>query len=386
MTPGARVAAAAIILDTIRDGMPAEQALTTWARGSRFAGSKDRAALRDLVFDALRARRSLGDGDGRALMIQLAQRDGGDLDQLFSGDGHAPAVISVEERAALANPQAQSPAQACDLPDWLWPLWEQSLGAAAVETALVQQRRADVFLRVNQRRTTVNAAIGALKEDQIEAAQHPEIKGCLRVIANPRRIKNAAAYLDGRVELQDASSQFAVNQLQLRAGARVLDYCAGGGGKALAIADQFDAQVYAHDINPQRMTDLGVRAARAGVQVTQIETAGLAQNDPFDLVFCDAPCSGSGTWRRTPDAKWRLTQARLDALREMQAQVIAAGANLVGTGGALVYATCSVLADENDAIVDAFCAQDPAWKIRARHQLLPGADGDGFFLCVLEKF
>ncbi len=385
MTPGARVAAAAEILDAIRDGQAAEQALTTWARGSRFAGSKDRAAVRDHVYDALRARRSLGDGSGRALMMNLAHRDGIDVDALFTGEGHAPAALDDAERVALSNPIRLTDAQACDIPDWLWPLWQQSLGEDALAAARVQQHRADVFLRVNGRRTSTSDAISALAEDQIVVQQHPEIGGCLRVVTNPRRVKNAAAYLDGRVELQDASSQFAISQLHVPAGARVLDCCAGGGGKALGIADQFYAQVFAHDIAPQRMTDLTARAVRAGVEVPQIATHDLARTAPFDVVFCDAPCSGSGTWRRTPDAKWRLTQARLDSLQEMQAEVIAAGAKLVRPGGVLAYATCSVLAGENDAIVDAFCAQHPTWQRRARHQLLPGQNGDGFYLCLLDN-
>ncbi|MCG3267610.1 RsmB/NOP family class I SAM-dependent RNA methyltransferase [Yoonia sp. I 8.24] len=385
MTPGARVAAAAEILDAIRDGQAAEQALTTWARGSRFAGSKDRAAVRDHVYDALRARRSLGDGTGRGLMIALAQRDGADPDALFTGEGHAPAVLDGAERAALAEHTAQSDAQKCDMPDCLWPLWQQSLGADATQAAMAQQRRADVYLRVNRRRTSVTEAIAALSQDQIIAVPHPDIAGCLRVTANPRRIKLAAAYLDGRVELQDASSQFAISQLRVPAGGRVLDYCAGGGGKALGIADQFDAQVFAHDIAPQRMADLSARATRAGVDVPQIATDDLLQSDRFDVVFCDAPCSGSGTWRRTPDAKWRLTEERLDRMQGMQADVIAAGAKLVRPGGVLAYATCSVLAIENDAIVDAFCAQHPTWQRRARHQLLPGENGDGFYLCLLEN-
>jgi 16S rRNA (cytosine967-C5)-methyltransferase len=385
MTPGARVAAAAEILDSIRDGQAAEQALTTWARGSRFAGSKDRAAVRDHVYDALRARRSLGDGHGRTLMINLARRDGIDVDALFTGEGHAPAVLDAIERVELADTLDLTEAQKCDMPDWLWPQWEQSLGPNATSAALAQQRRADVFLRVNLRRTSVPEALDALAQDQIEALQHPDIKGCLRVVTNPRRVKNAAAYLDGRVELQDASSQFAINQLQIPAGARVLDYCAGGGGKALGIADQFDAQVFAHDIAPKRMSDLATRAARAGVDVPEIVTVDLVQQAPFDLVFCDAPCSGSGTWRRTPDAKWRLTQGRLDTLHALQSEVIAAGAKLVQPGGVLAYATCSVLAVENDAVVDAFCAMHPEWQRTARHQSLPSESGDGFYLCLLEN-
>jgi 16S rRNA (cytosine967-C5)-methyltransferase len=385
MTPGARVAAAIAVLDQIRDGAFAEQALTAWARASRFAGAKDRAALRDHVFDVLRCRRSLGDGDGRALMLRLLQRDGSDLAQVFTGLGHAPAPPSAAEAAALAAPLALSDAAACDLPDWLWPVWQASLGADAVRAAQVLQARADVFLRVNQRRITAAGAIGALAQDGVTAQAHEAVDGCLRVLDNPRRIRTAAAYLTGLVELQDAASQRAVQMVPVAPGARVLDYCAGGGGKALAFADRHDAAVFAHDIAAARMADLPDRAARAGVAITRLSPDQLDRHAPYDVVFCDAPCSGSGTWRRSPDAKWRLTRDRLDALCAIQNEVIARAATLVAPQGLLAYATCSVLQDENDAVVARFLRSHPAWSVTLRDQRLPGPDGDGFFLSVLAR-
>lgn len=383
MTPGARVAAAIEILDKINTGAAAEQALTAWARGSRYAGSKDRAAVRDHVFDVLRARRSLGDGTGRDLMIGLLARDRFDVDAYFNGEGHAPTTLTDEERSARATPTELTQAAKHDLPDWLWPLWQESLGADAAPAALAQQARADVFLRVNQRRGTMETAAKSLADEGIVTIPHPTVTGCLRVTENPRRVKNAAAYTDGLVELQDASSQFAVGAVPVTPDGSILDYCAGGGGKALAFADQYQASVFAHDIAPQRMADLPNRAARAGMQITQVATADLATQAPFDVVFCDAPCSGSGTWRRTPDAKWRLTASRLAALQAMQAEVLDAAAPMVRAGGVLVYATCSILREENDVAVDQFLMRHAGWRIVERHQLLPGVDGDGFYLCVM---
>jgi 16S rRNA (cytosine967-C5)-methyltransferase len=385
MTPGARVAAAIAVLDQIGSGAFAEQALTGWARASRFAGAKDRAAVRDHVFDVLRCRRSLGDGDGRALMARLLQRDDVDLSHIFNGLGHAPDALSEAEVAALALPLALSDAAACDLPDWLWPVWQGSLGADAEQAARVQQARADVFLRVNQRRITTAGAVAALAQDGVTAQAHDTVDGCLRVLDNPRRIKTTAAYLTGLVELQDAASQRAVQMVPVAAGARVLDYCAGGGGKALAFADRHGTDIFAHDIAPARMADLPDRAARAGVVITRLAPDQVADHAPYDVVFCDAPCSGSGTWRRSPDAKWRLTRDRLDALCAIQNDVIARAATLVAPRGLLAYATCSVLQDENDAVVTQFLHSNPAWSVTLRDQRLPGPDGDGFFLSVLAR-
>ncbi len=385
MTPGARVAAAIALLDQIQAGAAAEQALTAWARGSRFAGSKDRAAVRDHVFDVLRAKRSLGDGEGRVLMQRLALREGWDIDALFSGEGHAPAPLSDAERRALAVPLSLADAARCDVPDWLWPLWQRSLGAQAEAVATAQQARAEVFLRVNRRKATVDEAIDLLAQDAIATEGHPTIAGCLRVTQNPRRIKTSAAYQKGWVELQDAASQAAVAQANPSPGARFLDYCAGGGGKALAFADQYEGHVFAHDIAPQRLRDLPVRAARAGVDIPILTTTQLTQQSPFDLVFCDAPCSGSGTWRRTPDAKWQFTNERLDQLKKAQTDVLEGAAPLVAAGGTLIYATCSVLQDENLDSVERFQRNHPEWRVLHDTQRLPDGEGDGFYTCVLVK-
>lgn len=389
MTPGARVSAAITVLDAVFAGQRAEQALSNWARNSRFAGSKDRAAVRDLVFDALRRKASstaLGGGaSGRAVMIGSLAQDDVDLATLFCGEGHAPLPLSSEEQSHLEQPPALSPADVADLPEWLWPVWQNDLQQEADASARALRQRAPLFLRVNRRRGTVDAAVAALANDGIGISAHPLCAGCLRVETNPRRVKTSRAFKTGLVEIQDAASQMAVGQMNIPSGAKVLDYCAGGGGKALAIADQFDCDITAHDVAEPRTRDIGPRAQRAGVSITVMKTAQLATAGPFDCVVVDAPCSGSGTWRRNPEAKWQLTQEDLFAFNQLQGEVLAKAAELTAAQGVLYYMTCSVLATENMRAVDAFVARHPDWTFDQPFSLLPSDLSDGFFLCQLTR-
>lgn len=384
MTPGARVAAAAEILDQIGAGMAAEVALSRWARSSRFAGSKDRAAIRDHVFDVLRAWRSvaaLGGGEtGRHLMHGLLRQQGADLDSLFSGQGHALAPLSEAEKAAGFQPQG---AAALDIPDWLLPLWRSSLGDKADEVAQVLQTRAPVMLRVNTRKATRDEVRDQLADDGIVYQVSDISPTAIVVVEGARRVAQSAAYTNGLVELQDGASQALVDALPLPKTGTVLDYCAGGGGKSLAMAAQTDAKIYAHDISAARMKDLPIRAERAGVQVARLTTDQLRPTGPFDLVLTDAPCSGSGSWRRSPEGKWALTKERLDDLTRIQAEILEAAAGLVAPGGILAYATCSVLAPENDQQLAAFLGKRTEWQEIKRHHWLPGPSGDGFFLTIL---
>lgn len=386
MTPGARVAAAAAILDTIRGGTPAEMALTRWARASRFAGSKDRAAVRDHVFDALRRWRScaaLGGGEsGRARMIGLLRGEGIDPATLFTGDGHAPAPLSPAEDAAGAQPQGLD---ALDLPDWLWPLWQNSLGEAAEACAETLRHRAPVMLRVNTARMPRADARQALADAGIEAVEAAIAPTALVVTEGARRIAQSTPFLDGLVELQDGASQASICELPDVTVGNILDFCAGGGGKALAMAARFGCAVTAHDAAPGRMKDIPARAARAGARIACADMAGVQAGAPYGLVLTDVPCSGGGAWRRAPEGKWALTRQRLDELNHVQDAILDQAAGLVVPGGALAYATCSVLDCENRDRITAFLARSPGWRIMHERRWLPSQEGDGFFLCVLEK-
>jgi 16S rRNA (cytosine967-C5)-methyltransferase len=386
LTPGARIQASAEILDEILAGMPAEKALTGWARRARFAGSKDRAAVRDHVFQVLRCRRSyaaFGGGEtGRALMLGALRAEGRDPAEVFTGQGHSPAALSDAERAAGQTPEALG--DRFDLPDWLIPYFEGGLGAEWCAAAKVLTARAPVVLRVNLRKATVAEAVAALVEDGVEAVPIEITDTALMVRSGARRVSGSRAYRAGLVELQDGSSQAAMECLAVPPGARVLDYCAGGGGKVLALAARAEAEWFAHDTAPARMRDLPDRAKRAGISVTVLADA-VERAGPFDLVVCDVPCSGSGTWRRTPDAKWRITPERLTELTEVQAAILDQAAGLVAPGGCLAYATCSLFREENEAQVEAFLQRQPMWRPKIQRRWPVSDQGDGFFLATLKS-
>lgn len=378
MTPGARAAAAIEVLDRVLAGEPAERALTNWGRASRFAGSGDRAAVRDIVYDALRRRASsaaLGGGlTGRGLVLGLMRAAG--QEALFSGEGHAPAGPGAEE-AGLEPSESER----LDLPDWLVPELRESLGADFEAVADALRSRAPVFLRANRVKTDVAGAVAALAEDGILVQQHPLAKFALEVTENARKIQNSRAYRDGSVELQDASSQAVVEALPLADGMKVLDHCAGGGGKTLAMAARARLKLLAHDANPRRMADLPERARRAGVDVTLTERP--EGGAPYDLVLIDAPCSGSGSWRRDPEGKWRLTPVHLDQIRQTQAAILDRVAPMLKPGGVLAYATCSLLRTENQDQVRAFLSRHPGWRLERDRVFTPLQGGDGFYLAIL---
>ena len=382
MTPAARLQAAAEVLDRILAGRAPEPALSGWARASRYAGSKDRAAVRDHVFDALRQRRSLaalgGADTGRGLILGLL-RHSGDFSALGAGP-HAPPPLDDAEAAHMAAPVRMRPLEALDCPDWLAPHLRRALGADFAPVMEALRHRAPVFVRVNLARTDRDGAIAALAADGIASTPHPLAPTALELGAGARRLRHAAAYAQGLVEPQDAASQAVVAALPALSGQRVLDYCAGGGGKALAMAAR-GAKVSAHDIDPRRMRDIPPRAARAGVRIALPKRLRA----DFDLVLADAPCSGAGSWRRDPAGKWALTPARLAGLRAQQAAALDAAAAHLRPGGVLAYATCSLLRCENDDAVAAFARRSPGWTLTARHVFTPLQGGDGFFLALLRR-
>ena len=393
MTPAARIGAAIEILDQVLAGAAAEQVLTSWGRAHRFAGSGDRATIRDHVYDALRCMRSFTalsgaeTPSGRALMIGSLRAARVDLAAMFSGEGHAPEALSDVEKHRLAiAPTLEDMAEevALDCPDWLAPALRHALGSGFTPIMAAMRDRAPVFLRVNAARATRDEAQEALAREDIRTRSHPLAETALEVTGNARKLRNTAAYRGGLVELQDASPQAAVEALPLHPGMRVLDYCAGGGGKVLAMAARMPGQYVAHDVAPQRMRDLPERARRAGAEVAVMDRAGL-RGQTFDLVLLDVPCSGSGTWRRQPDAKWTLTPERLDQLTGFQAGILEEAFDYSAPDGLIAYMTCSLLEAENRDQIDAFLDRHADWQVAAERLLTPRAGGDGFYTALLTR-
>jgi 16S rRNA (cytosine967-C5)-methyltransferase len=394
MTPVARISAAIEILEDILAGESAEKTLTSWGRGNRYAGSKDRRAIRDFVFDAVRCMRSfayLGGFDhtnevarptGRQLMIGQCRALGLDLEEIFCEARFAPSPMEEHEQEVRDLKDAPR-AIRLDCPDWLLPKYDAALGDECDAVLEKTRTRSDVYLRVNTRKATLEEARAALLEDEIETETVDLCATALRATKGARAVARSTAYEDGLVELQDAGSQAIIDALPLTDGMTVLDYCAGGGGKSLTMAAKADISVTASDIDMDRMKDIGLRGGRAGVRIATCEQFKL--EGEYDLVLCDVPCSGSGSWARAPQAKWLLREGRLDELMQTQSNILKGAAGFVAVGGHLAYATCSLFAVENEKRVAQFLSETSDFVLETERTVSPLMGGDGFYVAVFKR-
>jgi 16S rRNA (cytosine967-C5)-methyltransferase len=422
MRDGGRIAAAIQVLEDIEQRhKPVRMALKNWGEASRFAGAKDRAWVSGLVLDALRHRRSLGwvigsEAPRAVVLAALAQAWRWPLETIAAAaaeETHGPGALSEAEAGALASPRpiedAPAPVRG-DYPDWLDALLARQYGdERAAETAALATR-APVDLRVNSLKTDVARALKALSP--LGATPAGIMPDALRVPApdaaeRAAPVESAPEFQKGWFEVQDLGSQIAAAAAGEIKGRQVLDFCAGGGGKTLALAAAMGntGQLYAYDSDARRLSETVKRATRASVRNLQVRSPirpdaleGLAGR--MDLVFVDAPCTGSGTWRRHPDAKWRLTPAQLERRMAEQDQVLAAAGAYVKPGGRLVYVTCSLLAEENEDRVAAFLATHANFssevvQVAGAEPWLTGegflrltprnAGTDGFFVATLTR-
>lgn len=386
-----RVQAAIDILDEWLAGSePAERLLAGWGRRHRFAGSGDRRAIGDLVYDALRKRRSAqwisgaATETGRSLILGTIGESGRDPGELFDGSQHGPAPLTADERATLRE-LAEAPfVIRFDIPDFLEPHMRDLDAASLVPS----RARAPLDLRVNRLKTDVETATGVLASAGIEASGAALDPDCLRLGRGAHKVGGSDAYRDGLVEIQDAASQAAARFAGASPGERVLDFCAGGGGKSLAFAAHMagEGEILAHDVSSARLDQIPPRAGRAGARITLVEPGTCARlAGSCDLVFVDAPCSGSGGWRRNPEAKWRLTEDGLSRLTELQTSVLGEASCAVAPGGRLVYATCSLLDVENMQILRRFLDAKVGFELEEMVRWTDLHEGDGFFCARLRK-
>ena len=394
MTPGARVAAAIEVLDDIlARRRPAQDALKDWGLAHRFAGSKDRAAISGILFDALRRKSSaswiMQDETPRAIVLGALHLQRAlsvdEIASLCSGEGHSPGLVSEAERAHLsAATLAGAPLHvAADVPEWMAPHFITAFGGRAVEEGRALAERAPVDLRVNGLKTTRDRALAAL------AHLHPEPTPFsplgLRIAPSPDgrgpALNAEPAYAKGLVELQDEGSQLAALLCAAKPGEQVLDLCAGGGGKTLALAAGMEnrGQIYATDTDGRRLMPIYARLERANARNVQVRAPRGAADilsdlkERCDLVLIDAPCTGTGTWRRNPDAKWRIRPGALAERIRTQDELLARAADYVKPAGRVVYVTCSVLRDENEDRVSAFLATHPQFAPQAADAMIARA-------------
>lgn len=382
MRNGGKIAAAIDVLgDVLSRHQPVKSATRDWGKRARYAGSKDRAWVSGLVLDALRRRNSIahamGEDTPRALVLGALSFAWGmsirDIDAAMD-EPHAPDALTLQERERLVMaPDVVSDAHIQgDFPDWLSPHMARVFGEEAVVETQAMAVRAPVDLRVNTLKVDAEKASGPLQSAKAETS--PLLHSAFHIPASDPSQREASlegipAYSKGWVEVQDAGSQIAAAASNAQAGESVLDYCAGGGGKTLAMAAmmQGKGQVFAYDIDGRRLSALIPRLKRSGAHNVQLvhpdEPKQLeVLKDAMDCVFVDAPCTGTGTWRRRPDAKWRLKTGQLARRIEEQTEILAAAADYVKPGGRMVYATCSFLIEEDEDRVEAFLATRDDFK------------------------
>ncbi|MGH6854732.1 MAG: RsmB/NOP family class I SAM-dependent RNA methyltransferase [Aestuariivirga sp.] len=379
--PGRVSAAIEILTQIFERHRPASEALKDWGKAHRFAGSTDRHAIGTLVFDCLRKRNSLsarmGDGRPRALVL-AALRDlwTVPLDHIVAlgTDGHGPGPLTDAEKTALARViRDDLPAHVRgDLPEWLMPSFVAAFGERAAEEGAALAMRAPIDLRVNSLKASREEVLEALQK--FGAVAGPLSPFAVRIPPPGPEQRNAnievePAHGRGFYEVQDAASQVAALMAGAKPGETVADICAGAGGKTLALAAmmQNKGKLIAHDPDRHRLRPIFERLQRAGATNVEVIAADegekLGSSGDFDCVVIDVPCSGSGAWRRKPDAKWRLTQKQLQQRIADQRDALERGARLVKPGGRLVYITCSVLPEENTAQVRTFLGRNPAFHI-----------------------
>ncbi|NNE57928.1 MAG: RsmB/NOP family class I SAM-dependent RNA methyltransferase [Hellea sp.] len=417
-----------VLEDILSKRTPATMALRDWGKSNRYAGSKDRSFVGNIVHDALRQKSSIGyrmdDDSARALTLGTLAFNwdytAKKIQEHFDGDKFAPSPLSDKEKRMIGGAIDLSDAPLWvqgDVPEWLWPAFENNFGEEALAEAQALTKRPPLDVRINLLRADIKKAGNVLTGFGATPCDLSTVGYRMRADTLEGRLPNIQIeeiFQTGGIEIQDEGSQLVSALVNAQPGDKILDYCAGGGGKSLAMAAEManDGMIHAFDIDKRRLSPLYQRAMRAGADIIDVRNPPVESlkdlKGTIDKLLIDAPCTGVGTWRRKPDAKWRVSEEALERRNNEQSKILATAHQYLRPGGLLFYVTCSMLAEENEAQVYQFLENHKSFNLLSAGEVWEekfGTDGpkpwsedgltvtltpestntDGFFFAVMEK-
>jgi 16S rRNA (cytosine967-C5)-methyltransferase len=413
MKPAAQLQTVIELLELIsKEPRPSDTLLSAYFRSHRYIGSKDRSGIASRVYTILRHHARLNwwleylkhPVSARAIAIihlrLVENQEAPEVMALFEGGKYAPALLKDEEKKLLSGLKGRTffhPGMPEDIrfecPPWAYEKLKETLGENFEKEMLAMLLEAPLDLRVNELKTTREEALKALKEEKIEASATELSPLGIRVKGRPA-VAQTSIFKKGWIEIQDEGSQMVALAANIKPGMSVVDFCAGAGGKTLALAARMKnkGRVIACDVLGGRLKRARERFKRAGLHNIEVRELSSEKDDwvrrnagKHDVVLVDAPCSGTGVWRRNPDARWKNLGPGLDQLTALQARILHSAARLVKPGGQLIYATCSMLPEENERQVDFFIKMNPSFQKTESFSYTPAQHGtDGFFCAVMQ--
>ena len=399
MRQDARVNTAISILDNFLVGKNLNSVLSRWAKNNRYAGSSDRESIRNIVFDILRVKKTFTfilekekqPLNGRALVFLYSVFYSLPLNDIFTGQKYGPEKLNIYERefSGMAMEKNGRGFEIVDnIPDFLLDEFKRSLGSKFNNVMRLLERRAPVSIRVNALKSDTSSVLKLLSLEGVEVKKSKEVKYGIDIIGNPRRLKQIKAFKDGYFEVQDLHSQKIIEDLPINEHTKILDYCAGAGGKILSIASLLKGKgkFFIHDLDKKKLIEADLRAERAGVKLKRLTNENFQKHySTFDYILADVPCSGSGAWRRNPQQKWRITPASMREILKGQILILNDVKDLIKKNGFLFYITCSLLKMENEEVIDRFLIENQNFHLFNKRNMIIDKNGDGFFCAMIQK-
>ena len=399
MRRDSRASAAIFILDEFLAGQNLNAILSRWAKSNRYAGSSDREAIRNIVFDILRVKKTFTFilrkekqlTNGRALVFLYAVLHSMPLNDIFTGQKYGPDKLNVYEKEffEIAKKNNDRGFELVDnIPDFLIAEFKRSLRSKFNNVMRLLEKRAPVSIRVNTLKSDMSSILEVLSLEGIEGKISQKVRYGIEIVGNPRRLTQIQIFKDGYFEVQDLHSQKIIEGLPINEDTNILDYCAGAGGKILGIACLLkgNGRFFVHDIDKNKLIEADLRAERAGIKLKRFNSDNMQMHhNSFEYILADVPCSGSGAWRRNPQQKWRITPDSLKEILNRQITILNEVKDLVKKSGFLFYITCSFLKIENEDVVDKFLIQNKNFSLSNKKNIFIDAHGDGFFCAALQK-